>query len=202
MIKICGLTSPYEAGYLNEYNVDFGGMVLFFPKSKRSIDIKRAKEIMTALSESIKSVAVTVSPTVEQLREIEAAGFDILQVHGDLSDDVISSANIPIWRAFNENTDLDRYNGIGKITGYVFDAAEPGSGKTFDWSKIKDIKTDGKMIILAGGLTPENVGAAIEYTSPDAVDVSSGVENDSGFGKDKRKIELFVKNASAAFGGN
>ena len=67
-IKICGLTSPAEARYLNENHVDFAGMVLFFPKSKRNISIEQAKEIMAALDASIKRVAVVVSPSIEQVR--------------------------------------------------------------------------------------------------------------------------------------
>ena len=83
-IKICGLTSPAEARYLNENHVDFAGMVLFFPKSKRNISIEQAKEIMAALDASIKRVAVVVSPTIEQVRQIEAAGFDYVQIHGEI----------------------------------------------------------------------------------------------------------------------
>ena len=78
-IKICGLTSPAEARYLNENHVDFAGMVLFFPKSKRNISIEQAKDIMAALDASIKRVAVVVSPSIEQIRQIEAAGFDYVQ---------------------------------------------------------------------------------------------------------------------------
>ena len=70
-IKICGLTSPAEARYLNENHVDFAGMVLFFPKSKRNISIEQAKDIMAALDASIKRVAVVVSPSIEQIRQIE-----------------------------------------------------------------------------------------------------------------------------------
>ena len=81
-IKICGLTSPAEAWYLNENHVDFAGMVLFFPKSKRNISIERAKEIMSALDASIKRVAVVVSPTIEQVRQIEAAALTMSRYMG------------------------------------------------------------------------------------------------------------------------
>lgn len=195
MIKICGLTAPYEAEYLNEYNIEFAGMVLFFPKSKRNVNIERAREIMSALSPEIKRVAVTVSPTAEQVRQIGAAGFDIIQIHGDLADDAVDAADIPIWRAFNERAELDRYRGIKKITGYVFDAPSPGSGQTFDWNILKNISADGRLLILAGGLNPQNVGEAVRLIAPDVVDVSTGVENDSGMGKNKEKIALFAENA-------
>ena len=74
-IKICGITSGQEAAYLNENSVDFAGMVLFFPKSRRNIDIPKAKNIMSALNSSIKKVAVVVSPTLHQVEEIYAAGL-------------------------------------------------------------------------------------------------------------------------------
>ena len=69
----------------------------------------------------------------------------------------------------------------------------PGSGRTFDWDILSQIERDGKLFILAGGLNPDNVRKAVAAVNPDMVDVSSGVENDDGFGKDILKIEKFVK---------
>ena len=89
----------------------------------------------------------------------------------------------------------DEYSKISGIKGFVFDATEPGSGKTFDWNSIKDIKRNEKMFILAGGLNPYNVAEAIEMVKPDGVDVSSGVEKEDGVGKDEEKIIEFVRNA-------
>ncbi len=193
-IKICGITESNEAEYLNKNKVDFAGFVLFYPKSKRNISIEKAKSIFPYLNKEIKTVAVTVSPDMRQLKEIETAGFDYIQVHGNLSQELINTAQIPILKAFNEidTKEYEFYHNCDKITGYVFDAGEPGSGKTFDWNKLKDISCGGKTVILAGGLTPENVKAAIDFVEPDAVDVSSGVEKDRGLGKDPEKIESFV----------
>ena len=84
-IKICGLTSPAEARYLNENHVDFAGMVLFFPKSKRNISIEQAKDIMAALDASIKRVAVVVSPSIEQIRQIEDKQLFNFLLHSDTS---------------------------------------------------------------------------------------------------------------------
>ena len=101
-VKICGLTSPAEARYLNENHVDFAGMVLFFPKSKRNISIEQAKEVMAALDASIKRVAVVVSPSIEQVRQIEAAGFNYIQIHGEIPETEAEAAiAIPILKAFN-----------------------------------------------------------------------------------------------------
>ncbi len=196
-VKICGLTSPAEARYLNENHVDFAGMVLFFPKSKRNISIEQAKEIMAALDASIKRVAVVVSPSIEQVRQIEAAGFDYVQIHGEIPEtetEAEAAIAIPILKAFNVS-DMDsyeKYHNDSRIAGYVFDAIEPGSGKTFDWKLVDNIPRDEKLLLLAGGLNPDNVRMAIEAVHPDGVDVSSGVENDDKAGKNPEKIHDFV----------
>ncbi len=196
-VKICGLTSPAEARYLNENHVDFAGMVLFFPKSKRNISIEQAMEIMAALDASIKRVAVVVSPSIEQVRQIEAAGFDYVQIHGEIPEtetEAEAAIAIPILKAFNVS-DMDsyeKYHNDSRIAGYVFDAIEPGSGKTFDWKLVDNIPRDEKLLLLAGGLNPDNVRMAIEAVHPDGVDVSSGVENDDKAGKNPEKIHDFV----------
>lgn len=196
-VKICGLTSPAEARYLNENHVDFAGMVLFFSKSKRNISIEQAMEIMAALDASIKRVAVVVSPSIEQVRQIEAAGFDYVQIHGEIPEtetEAEAAIAIPILKAFNVSDmgSYEKYHNDSRIAGYVFDAIEPGSGKTFDWKLVDNIPRDEKLLLLAGGLNPDNVRMAIEAVHPDGVDVSSGVENDDGAGKNPDKIHDFV----------
>lgn len=188
-IKICGLTSTKEAEYLNENNVDFAGMVMFFPKSKRNINEEKSTEIINALDENIKKVAVTVSPTLEQVKIIENLGFDYIQIHSKLENNIIENTNIPILKAFNVK-DIDEYENfknIDKIKGFVFDAQEPGSGKTFDWNTLKTFPKSDKLMILAGGLNPDNVANAIKVLHPDCVDVSSGVENKNDIGKSQEK---------------
>lgn len=196
-IKICGLTDKKEAEYLNRNQVDFAGMILFFPKSKRNITIEKAKDIMSALNPEIRKVAVVVEPTLEQVKEIEEAGFDYIQIHGKLQEDLLKQVKIPVLKAFNikDMDDYKDYHNNPHIAGYVFDAQEPGSGKTFDWRLVKDIPRDEKLLLLAGGLHPDNVQEAINYLHPDGVDVSSGVEYTHKPGKDGEKIDLFVKHA-------
>ena len=199
-IKICGLMSAEDARLLNELGADYGGVVMFFPKSHRSVEPNTAREIVDTLDFGIKSVAVVVSPTIEQLRIIENCGFDMIQIHGDMTDEVYNSARLPILKAFNVN-DIDKLaklTKLDKIIGFVFDAAQPGSGKTFDWSTLKELPRGKKLTILAGGLTPENVADAIAYLNPDAVDVSSGVENDTKTGKDRYKAKNFAAAVRAA----
>ena len=86
----------------------------------------------------------------------------------------------------------EKYHNDSCIAGYVFDAIEPGSGKTFDWKLVDNIPRDEKLLLLAGGLNPDNVRMAIEAVHPDGVDVSSGVENDDKAGKNPEKIHDFV----------
>ena len=197
-IKICGLTDPKEAGYVNEQQVDFIGMVLFFPKSKRNITLDRAREIMKCLDPDIQKVAVVVTPTLGQVQSIEQAGFDYIQIHGEIPSGYSESCHLPVLKAFNirDMRDFPQYSANPAVAGYVFDAAEPGSGQAFDWNLVKEIPQDDKLFFLAGGLNPGNVAEAISCIHPDGVDVSSGVEyGKDRTGKDPEKIRTFVSQA-------
>ena len=208
-IKICGITEKKEIDRLLEEKVNYAGFVVFFPKSKRNNDINHVKEILAYVAEKkqsdyeLKTVAVTVSPGAKEIEAIENAGFDVIQIHGNLSYEVRDKIKLPIWRAFNldnyddndKNQELSHILKDEKIEGIVFDGANYGSGETFNWDSFKGINTGDKYFIMAGGLTPENVADAIYVLHPDMVDVSSGVEFDdkSVKGKDLDKISRFVK---------
>lgn len=199
LIKICGMTKTEDIHYANKYHPDLAGFVMYFPKSKRNISLVRARELLSRLSDSIWSVAVTVSPTLVQLKQIEAAGFDFIQIHGTMSEEVYEGANIPILRAFNVE-DLEEYDNIrqlDKIIGYVFDSKSPGSGRTFDWNLLKQIDRDEKLWLLAGGINETNVQEAIRQTAPDGIDVSSAVErpDEEGIcaGKDPEKMKTIIR---------
>ncbi|MCM1100197.1 MAG: phosphoribosylanthranilate isomerase [Clostridium sp.] len=192
-IKICGLTDVREAEYLNKNQVDYAGIVLFYEKSKRNMCIEEAKPILSALSPGIQKVAVMVSPTESQVRQAAEAGFDLAQVHGELHDGVTDV--LPVWKAFNmsDMNRLDLYRRDPGVTGYVFDAWEPGSGKPCDWNMLRELSRDaGKLFMLAGGLRAENVADAIRFVRPDGVDVSSGVEYADRPGKDPERVDAFV----------
>jgi len=197
LIKICGLTDVSEVKFLQKNKVDFAGIVLFFEKSKRNMTIPGVRPIIDALHEAgIKAVAVTVAPTREQVKQISEAGFDFIQIHGEVGDELISESKVPVLRAFNVN-DLDKYAyymTLDNIRGFVFDAGEPGSGKTFDWNTLNGLERDSnRLYILAGGLSAENVSKAVEFVKPDGVDVSSGVEYTDRPGKDPDRIDRFVE---------
>lgn len=195
LVKVCGLTDTVEADYLNKNKVDFAGFVLFFPKSKRNISIEKAEQIMAELDENIKKVAVIVSPDESEIQQINGSGFDYVQIHGEIKDRLLEQISKPVFKAFNikDIKNIHKYQNNAKIVGYVFDAVAPGSGKVFDWSILNDIKRDAKTFILAGGLNDSNVREAVKLVNPDVVDVSSGVEYDSGRGKDPEKIKQFIR---------
>ena len=198
-IKICGITRDEEAGFLNEAGVDYAGFV-FYEKSKRNISLKRAAEIKKKLLPSIKSVAVTVSPDAAMIKKIKSAGFDIVQMHGDIREEALKASDLPVWVAVNagcideaeekiEAVERSLTHTSNAIEAYVFDAPSFGSGKSSNWSKARRLDTD-KKFVLAGGLTSENVSEGIGVFLPDIVDVSSSVEGNSG--KDKDKVFDFV----------
>ena len=208
-IKICGLTSETEAGYMNEFNIDYAGFV-FYEKSRRNVTFEKAARIMSELDKDIKRVAVTVSPDKTLVNNIEKAGFDIIQIHGELDLNVLESVNIEVWRAINI-ADVDNLceklkfyaqqsaSVTDKINGILADAPDFGSGKPFDWHKSRRLLKAGdrsspfgeRIFILAGGLNSTNVAEGIKVFAPDVVDVSSSVEGESG--KSKEKIQEFVK---------
>ena len=206
-IKICGITRENEVELLNELHVDYAGFVLFFEKSKRNMDLNRAVELKNRLK-STKSVAVVVEPTLEQARLIEEAGFDVLQVHGKLMEDIEEQCDITIWKAVNvknddgevHNSRLETFLKDDRISAIVMDAADAGSGETFDWNVLLNEDFGAKDFVLAGGLNPINVGSAILKLNPDVVDVSSGVEytDKTIMGKDAQKVIEFVENTRNA----
>lgn len=204
--KICGLTMPIEANYLDSEVVAYTGMVLFFEKSKRNIDIAKAKEIMANIPENIGKVAVVVSPTNQQIEQIIDAGFDVIQIHGKidamelegvLTGGTESEYPIKVWRAFNVSNmdEFEEWKSLDFVTGYVFDAADPGSGKSFDYSLLDGIEVpEGKLYILSGGLNDSNVADAALNVHPDLLDVSSGVEYIDGTpGKDPLRVKAFIE---------
>ena len=197
-IKICGITQDEEIQWLNEADVSYAGFVLY-EKSCRYIPISKTQELFEKLNDNIKKVAVAVSPDVTMVKQVMDAGFDILQVVN------LTDANI-FEELVREYRDLSIDE---KITALLMDAKEFGSGKTFGWDAYE--RDEGKemlrqlrqilekeqiQFVLAGGLTPDNVSRGIDIFSPDIVDVSSGVEKEpgQGTGKDREKIQKFVRN--------
>ena len=188
-IKICGFTDPKEAAFVSYPDVSYMGMVLFFEKSKRSISLEMAKAIGRPAEPRSRKVGGVWCPSPAKAEGVGKAGFDYMQVHGVLEAEVLSVTRLPIIRAYNGKAEEEE---DPRICAHLFDAAEPGSGKAFDWKRLAEQKRK-KPWFLAGGLTAANVGRAISLIHPDVVDVSSGVEYTDRKGKDPEKIAAFIQ---------
>jgi phosphoribosylanthranilate isomerase len=199
IVKICGLKTKDEIRWTAEAEADLGGIVVFYPKSKRNVEISEAEKLTDyAKSLGLKTVAVTVSPDAFSVSQIEEAGFDFLQVHGELRGDVLENSQIPVIRAFNVSNmhEFEKYKSDERIWGFIFDAGIPGSGMAFDYALLKELRLDlykEKPILLAGGLNPLNVGEALKETGLCGADTSSGVEDETGLKKSREKIFSFVR---------
>jgi len=197
VVKFCGLTTNEDIASVNELKPDWAGMVLFFPKSSRNVTPERAAELLSGLDPDIRKVAVMVSPDKEQLNICRNAGFQYLQIHGTVSAELLDEAPLPVILAMNgvEEEKQELAYAHPGVIGLLYDAAEPGSGKPFDWSCIPE-KPEGsaKLIFLSGGLDQYNVARAMDTVHPDVVDVSSGIEWDDKEkkGKDPGKMKAFL----------
>lgn len=196
-VKICGLKNSTDIKCINTLSPDFAGFVMFFEKSHRNISVQTAQELLALLDKNIKSVAVTVSPTEEQLEQIHTLGFDYVQIHGKISEKLLSECKTPVIRAINVSgiESIGDIENLDNVKGILFDSAVPGSGQGFDWTLLKKLPKTDKKLFLAGGLTADNVAKAVAQLRPFAVDVSSGVELADKSGKDFELVRTFIENA-------
>jgi phosphoribosylanthranilate isomerase len=185
-IKICGLKFPEDVEAVNLYEPDYIGMVMFCPKSARNVSPETAQELLKKINPKIKKVAVVVSPDLEQIQTIEKIGFDFVQIHGEIKNEIFENVKLPVIRAVNVSE-----NSFDEIQKKLLE-------KVMKWNRIQGVLFEaGVKLFLAGGLNPENVADAIVRVHPDAVDVSSGVEYSErppGSGKDAKKVADFIAN--------
>jgi len=197
-IKVCGITSKTDAWMCIDAGVDALGFV-FVDESPRKIEPSQAQKIINDLPPFVITVGVFVNRPKDEVDEIaNLCKLDILQFHGDESAEYCASFTRKIIKAFRirANEDLKQMEEY-KVSAYLLDSyAEErlgGTGRTFEWSLAADATKYGH-IILAGGLTPENVNRAIAVVRPYAVDVSTGVEEkDTPGKKNKVKLTEFVR---------
>lgn len=196
LVKICGIKTKHAAQVVAEAGADFIGFV--FAESKRKITPKLASEIAKTLPSTIKKVGVFVNEPVNNMIAIaEQVGLDYIQLHGDEDATIAEQLPYPIIKAFSVDqlTEINSY----PCEFYLIDSPRGkyrgGTGKTFNWKLIKELDIDPSKMILAGGLSPENIKEAIYTARPTGVDVSSGVETNQE--KDDKKIIQFVKNAKS-----
>ena len=198
-VKICGITSPEQALMVQQSGADALGLVIY-QKSPRYVDIDQAATIRAAINDSVLAIALLVNPSEDLVNQVIAqVKPDYIQFHGDETPEFCQQFNYPFIRAVRMRDGLDidaevaAYNAEG---GFLFDAWSDdlygGTGHSFDWSRLPTT-TDYKLI-LAGGLTPDNVAEAIAKTEPYMVDVSGGVEASPGI-KDPIKVQALVAQA-------
>jgi phosphoribosylanthranilate isomerase len=187
-VKICGITSLEDAMAAAAAGADAVGFV--FAESKRKITPERAREIIRKLPPFITPVGVFVDEEEDRVREIlRFCNIPIAQFHGEEPPDFC--AKFRSIKAF-KITEIDRVFGY-RTSAWLIDSEIPGSGKKFNWSLVKELVKEGR-VIIAGGLTPNNVSDVVREISPYGVDVSSGVEEAPGV-KDHKKMKEFVQNA-------
>lgn len=202
-IKICGITRPQDALAAAEAGADALGF-MFFAGSSRAIDLAAAREIIRQLPPFIARVGVFVNPSREEVLRAMEAGIDTLQFHGEESPEFCASFDRPVIKALRVR-DASSLTSLGqyRVAAILLDAFVPGqlggTGARFDWELAIRARETGARIILAGGLTPENIGEAVRKVRPFGVDVSSGVECSPGQ-KDSAAIFRFIEKARAAAG--
>jgi phosphoribosylanthranilate isomerase len=196
-IKICGITRAEDALKAAELGVDAIGFVFHLP-SPRYIEPAAAAAIIDKLPGFLTTVGVFVDLEQEQVRRIASeAHLDRLQLCGSESPEYCSSLGLRWIKAFRLKTreDIKLLAPYGSGRDFLLDSylegVPGGTGETFNWEWAKEAGKYGR-IILAGGLTPDNVARAIRAAMPAGVDVSSGVEKSPGV-KDQAKMAAFVE---------
>ncbi len=211
-IKVCGMTQLSQAKAAVEAGVDALGFI-FASKSPRNIDPENARKIIATLPPFVDAVGVFVNEDQEVVEEIvNFCGLTVIQLHGSESVDYCEKFTYRIMKALSVGSDglvgnnLDMNSYADVVSGFLFDTYHKdlagGSGVAFDWNILDTVKPPGPLI-LAGGLSPENVRKAVQRVRPFAVDVNSGVEIEPGIKNiDKiRQVVSEVRQADIEHGG-
>jgi phosphoribosylanthranilate isomerase len=201
IFKICGITRLGDALCAVREGATAIGMV-FWPKSPRRVDRTTAAEIVAALPPDVLSVGVFVNATVDEIRDVvRTTGIRIVQLHGDEPPSYVDAIERPIFRSTTLDNVADVTRDWPQDTTLLLDKADPirrgGTGEVVEWSRATRLAQE-RRLVLAGGLTADNVEEAIVTVRPYGVDVSSGVEASPGV-KDVAKVSQFLKNARAAY---
>jgi len=204
-VKICGVTRVEDAVRAAYLGADAIGLN-FWPRSKRCIDAVTAREIVEALPPLVMAVGVFVDQPLEEVRRIASeARLSALQLHGAESVAACSGHALPVYKAFrcaprDDSPGLPWADEVssyaGSVAGVLLDAAAGGPGGTgriCDWTLARSVASE-LPVLLAGGLTPDNVAAAIAAVRPWGVDVASGVETSPGV-KDSDLMARFIRAA-------
>ena len=201
ILKVCGMTRMADALHAVREGATAIGFV-FWKGSPRYIEPDRAAEIAAAMPPSVKTVGVFVNEPVEQIRETaRVARLRMVQLHGDEPPAYVDRIEQPVIRAVSLDTVDETAWTWPTETMLLLDSTDPsrsgGARAAVDWSRAA-LATRNRRVVLAGGLTPDNIEEAIVTVRPIGVDVASGVESAPGV-KDPDQVARFLANARAAF---
>lgn len=192
-IKLCGMMRPQDIEMTNLVKPEYAGFI-FWDKSFRNLSFSEAKALKLILDPSIKAVGVFVDACIDTIVElVEHKIIDVIQLHGNEDEEYLYKlkARIPekieIIKAFKVTNKEEVEKAVSFASDYILFDPGKGSGNTFNWELIKDVK---RPYFLAGGLNIDNIEEAILRLKPYAVDVSSGIETDKK--KDPDKMKKFV----------
>lgn len=194
-VKICGLMKPEHVKAAGQ--ADAIGFV--FAPSKRQVTIEQAAKLAKHVPAGVDKIGVFVNASLEEIEQtVREVPLTMVQVHGDEPDELVNAISVPVVQAFSVRnvSDVEKLN--RSVADFILVDApgtefRGGSGHVFDWSLLDGADIDHSRLIVAGGLNPDNVSAAIDQTKPFMVDVSSGVETEGV--KDEMKIEQFIRKA-------
>lgn len=201
-IKICGITRLEDAEAAVAAGADALGFLFYLP-SPRCVDVDTAAAICRALPPLVTRVGVFVDAAAEFVRETAGrCGLSALQFHGQETPEFCRRFALPVIKAFRVHgpdslAELPAYETAAWLLDSFLPGRLGGTGATFNWDLAADAARLGRPVILAGGLTPENVATAVRRVWPYGVDVSSGVESAPGR-KDAGKLKAFVAAVRAA----
>jgi len=200
-VKVCGITRADDAMAAAALGVDAIGFV-FYDKSPRATTSAAARDIIQQLPPFLVKVGLFVNATPETVRScLSCCAIDILQFHGDEDENYCRQFDVPFIKALRHRSTKatrEAAEAFPSASAILLDSYEPGrfggTGQAFNWREIPEIT---QPMVLAGGLTPVNVGSAVEQAAPYAVDVSGGVEDQPGI-KSSERIQQFMLAVAAA----
>lgn len=206
--KICGLTSEADLAAAVDAGADAVGVIADVPvDTPRAVPVDRAVELVAAAPPFVTTVLVTMPEAPDRAAElVRRASPDAVQIHGALPPGDVAYLRSKVTARVVKAVDADdpeqarRYDDVADalLVDSAREGGAGGTGRTHDWKRTRDLAAElDSPVVLAGGLTPDNVADAVAAVAPFAVDVASGVERDGGV-KDHDAVTSFVENASRA----